>query len=121
MDGRPKGTRRWADLFSLNRLFSQDNALQYMLFENNEQMTLEDDDVDTIKTVMGDCLVGRFVGRFLGWLAIKAMAKHLNVKYDINVHKTMWLIFKFQSVEVFDRVMRGGPYVAHLHLVVLCT
>ncbi|KAG6516034.1 hypothetical protein ZIOFF_026481 [Zingiber officinale] len=57
----------------------------------------EDEDVDIIKTAMGDCLVGRFLGRFARWLAIKAMAKRWNIKYDINAHKTIWLIVKFQT------------------------
>lgn len=63
-------------------------------------------------TAMGDYLIGRFVWRFPGWQAIKTMAKHWNVQYDIQVHKTMWLIFKFQNAEDCDRAMRGGPYVA---------
>lgn len=40
------------------------------------------------------------------------MAKRWKVQYAIQVHKTMWLLFKFQSVADCDLVLRGSPYVA---------
>lgn len=69
--------------------------------------------MDTIKSAMGDCLVGKFVDRFLSWLAIKAMANRWRVQYEIQAHKTLWLLFIFQNPEDYDRVLRGGPYVAY--------
>lgn len=49
--------RRWADLFSTNRLFSNANALQ-LLDVAEDRVTLEEMDVDTITVAMGECLVG---------------------------------------------------------------
>lgn len=73
------GKRKWTDLFSSNRLFSHDHALQFISSEE-DRVALEEKDVDSIMDTMGNCLVGRFVGRFPEWKAIKAMAKRWNVQ-----------------------------------------
>lgn len=65
--------RKWTDLFSANRLFSEDTALKFIQPEAG-RVVLGEEDVNTIKAAMGDCLVGRFVGRLLGWPTIKEMA-----------------------------------------------
>ncbi|KAG6538547.1 hypothetical protein ZIOFF_003671 [Zingiber officinale] len=40
------------------------------------------------------------------------MAKRWNVEYDVQAHKTMWLIFKFKSADDYEKVLHGGPYIA---------
>lgn len=99
--------RRWTDLFLTNLLFSQDNALEFIQ-PKTKWVALAEEDVDTIKAAIGDCLVDCIVGAFFRLADNQAMAKRWKVKYEVQVNRTMWLIFKFQNVADCDCVLRGG-------------
>lgn len=58
-------------------------------------------------------LVGRFIGRFPGWQAVRNMADSWRVPYRIQVHKNQWILFKFDNVQMRDRVLKGGPYAIY--------
>lgn len=62
---------------------------------------------------MGYYLMKRFVGCFPSWKAMAEMCKGWNAPHKLLTHCTLWLIFKFKTKEIRDRVLQGGPYIAY--------
>ncbi|KAG6498531.1 hypothetical protein ZIOFF_038251 [Zingiber officinale] len=107
-----KPGKRWSDLFKDNRHCDGDMALSTVTSQGNRAM-LSAADMEPIERAMGHCLIGRFIGRFPGWLALKELTRRWRAPHKLFHHHTLWLVFKFDTKEDADRVLQGGPYVIH--------
>lgn len=84
LDGNSGKKKKWLDLFSSNRLYTEDMILEFVE-PTFDRVVLCAEDVDTVEEAAGFCLVEQFLGRFPSWQAVKDIANrwkvHTNCKY----------------------------------------
>jgi len=99
----------WVNLFKDNR--NLDKGIKLEVVDSGEDMLqIEDADVDDIDEAWGCCLVGQFAGRFPGLAAIRSIREGWKVKCKHWIHRSGWIVFKFESHEDRLSVLNGGPY-----------
>lgn len=103
---------RWSELFTKNRVCSDDTTLTLMRSPGNK-IALTPTDVDAMEGKFGFCLVGRFLGRFPGWKALKALTGQWATPHQTLTHDSVWIDFKFSEKQSCDTVLKGGPYVIY--------
>ncbi|GAA0164481.1 hypothetical protein LIER_39796 [Lithospermum erythrorhizon] len=79
---------------------------------NGEDVELEEDDMIPIVAKWGYCLIGCFTGRFPGSKAVYDIAASWGVRNRVIPYSKGWTIFRFNSLEDREKVVRGGPYMA---------
>lgn len=87
------------DMFTSNIIYDVNMAL-HSKQQERDQVVLTKEDVEDIESSMGHCLVGRFLGRFLGWKALKELTRRWNAPHK----QSLWLVFKFEKKECRDQV-----------------
>ncbi|XP_042460352.1 uncharacterized protein LOC122043847 [Zingiber officinale] len=113
--GRPSTAvrnRRWVDLFTKNRACSEDTALR-KIEQCGGDTILTREDKEPLENTIGHCLIGRFLGRFPGWRGVQALRHRWNSPHKLLTHDNLWLVFKFNSKEQCDAILKGGPYIVH--------
>lgn len=69
------------------------------------------DEVDNMEDALGFALLGYVAGGFPGVEAIKKLASTWHVPHKFHVHKSGWLIFRFDDFALKEKVLQGGPYL----------
>lgn len=110
--GRLTRGQRWTDLFRRNRACSQDTALQ-QFHKQKDRLKLAAEDTEPLESTVGFCLVGRFLGRFPRWPALKRLTAQWNAPHKLHTHNYLWLVFQFTSKDLCDEVLKGGPYITY--------
>jgi len=102
----------WVNLFKDNRNLGKGMTLE--AFEvYGDMLTIEEEDVDVVEEAWGYCLVGQFAGRFPGLAAVTSLREGWKVQCTHWIHRTGWIVFKFQTEEDRMKVLNGGPYFAY--------
>lgn len=108
----------WLNLFKDNRKVEENIKLK--AFENqSKEVVLDELDEDNIKNTWGYGLVGYFVGRFSGKVALLQLCDSWKVSYKYYVYSSGWLVFKFEMDSERLRVLHGGPYLVYGRLLML--
>jgi len=102
----------WVNLFKDNRNMGKGIMLE-AVDGDGELIMIEEEDVDTVEEVWGYCLVGQFAGKFPGLVAVRNIREGWKVKCTYWIHRSRWIVFKFQSEEDRLTVLNGGPYFAY--------
>jgi len=108
--GVPKAP--WVNLFKENRNLGGGIELD-KVGDEGDLVHIEDDDVDEVDRAWGLCLVGLFAGKFPGMGAVRSLREGWNVQCTHWIHRSGWIVFKFQSEEDRVKVLNGGPYFAY--------
>lgn len=99
----------WVNLFKDNR--NPGEGFQINSIEDQpDVITLDALDMDNVEQSVRYCLVGYFAGRFPGKMALLLMCNSWKVEFQYFVHRSGWLIFKFNDDASRTRVLQGGPY-----------
>jgi len=99
----------WVNLFKDNRNLGK--GIKLAVVDSAEDIIqIEEDDVDDVEEAWGCCLVGQFSGRFPGMAAVRTIREGWKVKCKQWIHRSGWIIFKFDSQEDRLSVLNGGPY-----------
>lgn len=102
----------WVNLFKDNR--EMDVGLKLRKIENQpDELILSEQDIDNVEVAWGYCLVGYFAGRFPGKIGLLHLCKSWKVRYKYFIHRSGWLIFKFDSEADRARVLMGGPHLVY--------
>ncbi|KAG6484327.1 hypothetical protein ZIOFF_061132 [Zingiber officinale] len=101
----------WANLFRDNRRTKMDNFLQQTQ-PTGKRLSFDYEDIETVEDSVGYCLVGCFMGRHPGRNGVHAIASRWRVPYKFYMHKSGWVVYRFDTPEDRDKVLRGGPYFA---------
>ena len=102
----------WVNLFRDNRNLGKGIKLDVVV-EDGDMVLIEEKDVDVVEESWGYCLVGQFAGKFPGTAAIRSLREGWKVKCTNWIHRSGWIVFKFQSEEDRMSVLNGGPYFAY--------
>ncbi|KAI5672331.1 hypothetical protein M9H77_12695 [Catharanthus roseus] len=80
----------------------------------NDVVEIEMEEVDdVIVTWGGYSLVGYVASCFLGIDAITRMRNSWKIPNKFNIHKSWWLVFRFDEEENRQRVLDGGTYMIY--------
>lgn len=71
------------------------------------------EDLDNVVSTWGFALIGYVAGGFPGIEAVRRLANSWKVPYKFYVHKSGWLVFRFEIHEDRDQVLQGGPYLIY--------
>ncbi|XP_074570567.1 uncharacterized protein LOC141827233 [Curcuma longa] len=100
--------RNWASLFKDNRTVKQAKGLdQYEA--KGERLQFNYEDIDTVEDSVGYCLVGCFMGRHPGREGVVKVGSKWP-SYQFFMHKSGWVVFRFDKEEDRETVLQGGPY-----------
>lgn len=100
----------YASLFRDNRVPNDKCALEFVPVEGNE-LSLSFNEIDTVESSLGWCLVGCMVGRKLNGYAVRELIKRWGKKVRFQIHESGWITFTFESNEDRQIVLKGGPYM----------
>ena len=99
----------WVNLFKDNRNLGQGIRLEKW-DSGDDMLQIDEEDVDDIEEAWGYCLVGQFAGRFPGMAAVRTIQAGWKVKCKHWIHRSGWIVFKFDTLEDRLSVLNGGPY-----------
>jgi len=99
----------WVNLFKDNRNLGKGIKLN-KVDSVEDMLHITNEDVDDVAEIWGFCLVGQFTGRFPGMDAVRNIREGWKVECTHWVHRSGWIVFKFQSEEDRLSVLNGGPY-----------
>ena len=102
----------WVNLFRNNRNLGKGIVLDEVE-DVGAFVQLEEEDVDLVDEAWGLCLVGLFAGKFPGMGAVRNLREGWKVDCSHWIHRSGWIVFKFQSEEDRWKVLNGGPYFAY--------
>ena len=102
----------WVNLFKDNRNLGKGIKLE-AVDEDGDLVMIEEEDVDVVEEAWGYCLVGQFAGKFPGLVAVRNIREGWKVNCTHWIHRSGWIVFKFQSEEDRLKVLNGGPYFAY--------
>ena len=102
----------WVNLFRDNRNLGKGIELDEVK-DVGDLVQIEDDDVDEVDRAWGLCLVGLFAGKLSGMGAVRSLREGWKVQCSHWIHRSGWIVFKFQSEEDRLKVLNGGPYFAY--------
>lgn len=91
-------------LFSFNRLHIKHSSAPCTI-NKWQSVNLSPNSIELVEDIMGHCLVGWFLGKFLRWQAVKDMENHWWVPYKLWAHRSLWMIFHFNNAELMDKVL----------------
>lgn len=113
MDAAGEGgnkAKSFASLFQDNRNPSKGMTLLKIDFEDFF-VEVEEDEVDDVVKSWGYALVGYVTGGFPGMEAINRLRNSWKITHNFNLHKSGWLVFKFDNEADRLKVLEGGPYM----------
>ena len=102
----------WVNLFRNNRNLGKGIMLDEVEVVG-DFVQLEEEDVDVVDETWGLCLVGLFAGKFPGMGVVRKLREGWKVECSHWIHRSGWIVFKFQSEEDRLMVLNGGPYFAY--------
>ncbi|KAG6493877.1 hypothetical protein ZIOFF_048880 [Zingiber officinale] len=100
--------KTWASLFRNNRKSASGVSLEQYKAKG-ERLSIDFDDIDGIEDALGFCLVGCFMGQHAGRNGVYVIANQWKVHYKFFIHKSGWVVYRFDTKEDRDRVLQGGP------------
>ncbi|KAI5682027.1 hypothetical protein M9H77_03255 [Catharanthus roseus] len=71
------------------------------------------EELDNVVSTWGFALIGYVAGGFPGIEAVKRLTNTWNVPHKFYVHKSGWLVFRFEIFEDRDQILQGGPYLIY--------
>ncbi|KAI5681578.1 hypothetical protein M9H77_02806 [Catharanthus roseus] len=107
-ENQPKKT--FASLFADNRNPSKGIQL-YKIMVQSDVIEVESDEVDDVIETWGFALFAFVVGGFPGFDAINKLTNSWKVHSTFKVHKSGWLVFRFDSDKDRQEVLDKGPYL----------
>lgn len=105
-----KKAKSFASLFQDNRNPAKGMTLHKVEFEDFT-VDIEEEEVDDIIQAWGYALVGYVAGGFPGVDAITKMRNAWKIPHTFSLHKSGWLVFKFENEADRLKVLEGGPYM----------
>lgn len=95
--------KRWANLFSSNRVYMEDVTLQYIQ-PLEGRVVSNSKDADSSEQAMGHYLMKQCLDRQSGWKAVKNMINRWQVPYKLQVYRSLWLHLRFDNVNARNKV-----------------
>ncbi|KAG6492641.1 hypothetical protein ZIOFF_047606 [Zingiber officinale] len=111
----PRGQKKhgsWANPFKDNRRTKMATQLQQSQ-PTRQRLSFEYDDIETVEDSIGFCLVGCFMGRHPGKNGVSFIGSRWKVPYEFYMHKSGWVVYRFDTMQDRDKVLLGGPYFAY--------
>lgn len=107
---QPKKT--FAALFQDNR--NPNKGIPLAKVENAKgEVDISFEEVDTVESALGFTLLGYVAGGFPGMEAVRRLTNTWNAPHKFHIHKSGWLIFRFEELAEKERVLQGGPYLIY--------
>lgn len=106
---RVDNPKPWVKLFENNRRSSQGMALKFHT-HTDPVCKIRLEDCKPTEDAWGPTLIGYVAGRFPGKSNIAECCKAWGVPYKFSIHRSGWLIFKFNSFNDMNDVLVKGPY-----------
>lgn len=110
-----KGGRKaksFASLFQDNRNPAKGMTLHKVDF-HEFTVEVEEEEVDDVVLAWGYALVGYVAGGFPGLDAINRLRNSWKIPHKFSLHKSGWLVFKFDTEAERQKVLEGGPYMIY--------
>ncbi|KAI5639960.1 hypothetical protein M9H77_00286 [Catharanthus roseus] len=102
--------KTFAALFQDNRNPSKGMTLSK--FDNlNGEVDISVEEMDSVETALGFTLLGYVAGGFPGIEALRRLSNSWNTPHKFHIHKSGWLLFRFDDFELKEKVLQGGPYL----------
>lgn len=74
---------------------------------------INSEEVDDMIATWGYSLVGYVTGGFPGMEAITKLRSSWKVSRKFHIHKSSWLVFRFDNEEDRQKILDGGPYMIY--------
>ena len=112
-DASKPDSRSWRNLFLENRCVNDSTLLNHYADISSSQSCLllaEDTPQDEWKC----CLIGYVAGKFPGFKALKSIIVGIwKCEASLSIHESGWLVYRFQSEEDKNAVLKNGPVLVY--------
>ncbi|KAJ6993651.1 hypothetical protein NC653_016705 [Populus alba x Populus x berolinensis] len=106
---------KWRDLFSsnINILFCP-KLRHFLALHDISSCPFLTEDLDHSCDDWKLCVIGYVFGKFLGYRALNSIIENVwKCEATLTMHKSGWLVYKFQNEEDKCPVLCGGPYLVY--------